>query len=148
MIFPAEFEEKTGFSVLRQQMLNYCLCPLGQEKVNHITFETSPETISTLLLGQSMEMKRILENIPHFPQQYYDDLFLNWIAQAGWHLSRSGNIDALGQFVRNHYRNKEFLRHRRKSNSVPSTGCLCKSNTGYNIICRHWYTALLTMPGR
>ena len=50
MIYPDKFEEKIGFSTIREMLKRGCLSPLGKEKVDQMSFKTSPEQIKEMLL--------------------------------------------------------------------------------------------------
>lgn len=52
-------EEKIDFTLLRNRLHEECSSPLGEELVEQMAFETSPEQIR-LLVGQTAEMKTIL----------------------------------------------------------------------------------------
>ena len=52
-------EEKIDFTLLRARLRQECSSPLGQELVDQMGFQTSPELIRTLV-GQTAEMKTIL----------------------------------------------------------------------------------------
>lgn len=49
MIYPIKFEDKISFTAIRSLLINGCLSPLGQEKVEQMSFQTSPDTIKELL---------------------------------------------------------------------------------------------------
>lgn len=50
MIYPEKFEEKIGFSNIREMLKKGCLSPLGKEKVDQMSFNTSPVIIKEMLL--------------------------------------------------------------------------------------------------
>lgn len=49
VIYPIKFEDKISFTAIRSLLINGCISPLGQEKVEQMTFQTAPETIKELL---------------------------------------------------------------------------------------------------
>ena len=49
MIYPESIEEKLGFDVIRQRVLDYCISELGRNLVQGISFETEPPLIKRLL---------------------------------------------------------------------------------------------------
>ena len=51
MIYPDNFEEKIGFSRIREGLKDLCISPLGRQKADEMTFSTSFEEID-LLTGQ------------------------------------------------------------------------------------------------
>ncbi len=73
MIYPANFEIKSGFAVIRDFLHQRCLVDYSHALVDAISFNTDFETLNRLL-GQSAEMKYLLQFIPGFPQQDYYDL--------------------------------------------------------------------------
>ncbi len=72
MIYPADFEQKLGFNLLRERLKNYCLCELGSAQVAEIMFSNSFEKIQSLLY-QTFEFKSILEKAHVFPSSNYFD---------------------------------------------------------------------------
>ena len=49
MIYPESIEEKVGFDVIRQRILDYCVSELGKKLVNEIRFETDIAIINRSL---------------------------------------------------------------------------------------------------
>ena len=49
MIYPQNFEQKTGFDKVRQLISDKCLSPLGQERVIDMGFESEMDTVSNRL---------------------------------------------------------------------------------------------------
>ena len=45
MIYPTNFEQKTGFDKIRKLLADKCLSPLGQERVADMTFSTNYEEV-------------------------------------------------------------------------------------------------------
>ena len=73
MVFPATFENKTGFDQIRQMLSDYCLCELGKQWLRKLTFQTeSGKIISELNLTE--ELRRILIYEENFPQENYIDV--------------------------------------------------------------------------
>ncbi|MEI7982256.1 MAG: endonuclease MutS2, partial [Bacteroidota bacterium] len=73
MIFPANFEQKLGFDVIRQMLSSYCLSSLGRSRVDQIAFSTDAAEIETML-SRTAEMKQIVQFEDHFPSQDYYDM--------------------------------------------------------------------------
>lgn len=73
MIYPANFELKSGFASIRNTLHDLCLIKHSQNLVNAISFSSDIEIISRLLT-QTAEMKNVLQYVPGFPQQDYYDL--------------------------------------------------------------------------
>jgi len=74
MVFPVEFEQKLGFDQIRQRLKNYCLSPLGIERVEAMNFISDFSTLESLL-KQTLEFKLILETGDEFPASNYADPF-------------------------------------------------------------------------
>jgi len=73
MIFPSNFEDKIGFSRIRELLLKECLSPLGIGHVNRMRFNNQPLLVRKLI-AQLDEFKRILLEKSAFPQQDYIDM--------------------------------------------------------------------------
>ena len=72
MIYPNNFEEKIGFQRVREWLRDLCLSPLGNAKIDEMTFNTSFDAIDALT-GQTAEMRHICLMSSNFPaQDYYD----------------------------------------------------------------------------
>jgi len=84
MIYPPQFEEKIGFSKIRELLNKHCLSDMGRAWVNKLSFSTSFSSID-LWLNQTEEMQRILLADLGIPTQDYFDLRpdLNQIRLAG-----------------------------------------------------------------
>lgn len=72
MVYSELFEDKIGFSTLRQQLFSYCLSNMGREHVEKIRFYSDYKTLQPLL-QQTYEFRNILLSEPQFPQQDYID---------------------------------------------------------------------------
>ena len=73
MIYPDNFEHKTGFDEIRQMLADRCICPLGVQLVDEMQFQTDFAPIEKAL-DQTMEFVSILTNGKSFPDQNYHDL--------------------------------------------------------------------------
>lgn len=73
MIYPQNFEQKTGFDKVRRLISEKCLSPLGEERVAEMDFSASYSTI-TERLEQTDEFVRILHGDVEFPAQYFFDV--------------------------------------------------------------------------
>ncbi len=73
MIYPDNFEHKTGFDEIRQMLADRCICPLGVQLVDDMQFMTEFQTVEKSL-DQTMEFVRILTEGKSFPDQNYHDL--------------------------------------------------------------------------
>ena len=73
MIYPDNFEHKTGFDEIRQMLADRCICPLGVQQVEEMQFQTDFQPIEKAL-DETMEFVRILTEGKSFPDQNYHDL--------------------------------------------------------------------------
>lgn len=73
MIYPLNFEQKIGFDQIRNLIKNKCLCALGEEKVDEMTFSDNFTSINTLL-EQVTEFIKILNGEEDFPNQNFFDV--------------------------------------------------------------------------
>jgi DNA mismatch repair protein MutS2 len=73
MIYPANFEEKTGFEYIKQKLKDLCLGPLGQDAVDEMQFITSHGLLK-IILERVNEFKAICSDEDNFPLEPYEDL--------------------------------------------------------------------------
>ena len=73
MIYPKNFEVKTGFNKIRETIKNYCICDLGKSQVDEMTFSSSFDDIKRDL-NLTAEFKHIIMMSVTFPQDGYFDL--------------------------------------------------------------------------
>ena len=73
MIYPDNFEHKTGFDEIRQMLSDRCICPLGVQIVEQMQFQTDFQAVEKAL-DLTMEFVRILTDGKSFPDQNYHDL--------------------------------------------------------------------------
>ncbi len=73
MIYPANFEIKTGFDQVRDLVKEHCLFAPGRQKVDEMRFITGYEPLKTLL-EQTAEFKEISLFEENFPVDNYHDL--------------------------------------------------------------------------
>lgn len=73
MIYPSNFEQKINFDQIRTLIKNKCLCTLGEEKVDEMSFYDDFLTINTLL-EQVTEFTQILNGEDDFPNQNFFDV--------------------------------------------------------------------------
>lgn len=72
MIYPESFDEKTGFSAIRRMLAEFCLCSLGRQHVENISFLTSCRDIE-MRLQQTDEFRRIMVFDGEFPLGHISD---------------------------------------------------------------------------
>ena len=73
MIYPKNFESKTGFYKIRETLKNLCICDLGRNLVDEMEFSSNFDSIATSL-NQAFEFKNIIMLAKEFPQTNYYDL--------------------------------------------------------------------------
>lgn len=73
MIYPSNFETKTGFDRIRAMIKAKCLCSLGKDKADAICFIENFEQID-LLLNQTEEFRQICLFEENFPVDHFVDL--------------------------------------------------------------------------
>lgn len=74
MIYPENFEIKTGFDQIRKMVKEYCISTLGQYYAHKMRYNTSFNTIQ-LLLNQTEEFRQILITNENFPATNYYNPF-------------------------------------------------------------------------
>lgn len=72
MIYPENFEQKTGFSRIREMLKDNCLCELGQNYVNEISFSSQFEQVSEEV-RVTEELRHILLFNDDFPLNHFID---------------------------------------------------------------------------
>lgn len=73
MIYPSNFEQKTGFDKVRLLVSDRCLSPLGKERVSDMCFSSDYQTVVDRL-EQVREFVCILQGEEEFPTNYYFDV--------------------------------------------------------------------------
>ncbi len=73
MIYPSNFEQKTGFDRIRLLVSDKCLSTLGKERVSEMSFSSDYQVINGRL-EQVGEFVRILQGEDDFPTDYYFDV--------------------------------------------------------------------------
>ncbi len=73
MIYPSNFEIKTGFDQIRELVKHYCLFAPGSQKVDDMKFMSDFARLKTTL-DQTAEFKEICQFEENFPADHYHDL--------------------------------------------------------------------------
>ena len=73
MIYPQNFEQKTGFDKVRSLISEKCLSPLGQEKVAEMGFSSEYNQVNKRL-EQTAEFVKIIQGEDEFPANYFFDV--------------------------------------------------------------------------
>lgn len=73
MIYPQNFEQKTGFDKVRRLISDKCLSPLGQERVAEMEYSADYSTVIERL-EQTDEFVRILHGEQEFPAAFFFDV--------------------------------------------------------------------------
>ncbi|MFW6327211.1 MAG: PQQ-dependent sugar dehydrogenase, partial [Bacteroidota bacterium] len=70
MIYPSNFEIKTGFEKIRELVSRKCLCSLGKDQVNAMTFLTNPDSLHHAL-KLTDEFRQLIQIEQDFPMDNY-----------------------------------------------------------------------------
>jgi DNA mismatch repair protein MutS2 len=73
VIYPKNFETKTGFDKVRQMIRDNCLSPVGVQHAENLPF-TTDATLIRQQLNQTEEFRQLMLEEPGFPSQDYFDL--------------------------------------------------------------------------
>jgi DNA mismatch repair protein MutS2 len=73
MIYPHNLEQKIGFDQIRQLLREKCLCPLGEERVEAMSFADNYQEVRDRLRLVD-ELMHILQEEDDFPAQFFFDL--------------------------------------------------------------------------
>lgn len=73
MIYPQNFEQKTGFDKVRLLLTDKCLSPLGKERVAEMDFSADYQTVFERL-QQTDEFVQILHGDVEFPASFFFDV--------------------------------------------------------------------------
>ncbi len=73
MIYPNNFEQKTGFNEVRAMLRTHCLSPLGKELIDAMAFTTDAAAINTRM-AEIREFRRIQEGQEDFPLDHFFDV--------------------------------------------------------------------------
>jgi DNA mismatch repair protein MutS2 len=70
MIYPENFESKIGFDRIRKLLNEYCLSPMGHEKVDNVRFLDDYDKLNHIL-SATYEFQQILVFEDFFPSEHY-----------------------------------------------------------------------------
>lgn len=73
MIYPVNFEDKIGFTRIREMLSELCLCELGKQNVAGISYLTDFGLMEELIC-QAEEFRQICLMEPNFPVQHFIDV--------------------------------------------------------------------------
>ena len=146
MIYPDKFEDKTGFSAIRLMLAELCMCSLGRQHVDNITFLSGFDEIE-LRLQQTDEFRRILLFGDEFPAGHITDA-TNWLKK----LRLEGTfieLDQLFELKRSLYTARGIMNYFRGKNAdnYPSL-TLLSGTASVPAFVRDRLTALLTKEGK
>jgi DNA mismatch repair protein MutS2 len=118
VIYPLNFEHKIGFDNIRKLLVEKCLSPLGIEQVELMEF-TSDFTTVQVLLSQTDEFIRVLEEEEDFPTNYFYDVrpALRAIRVEGTWLDESTLFD-LSRSLKTIYSIVRFFQKEEEENSA------------------------------
>ncbi len=94
MIYPENFENKIGFTEIRQLLRERCLSTLGKEEVDRLSFSVDARVINNRL-RQVSEFRHIQEMADDFPLRYFYDVrpAVSRIRLEGTHLEEPELFD-------------------------------------------------------
>lgn len=109
MIYPNNFEQKIGYTEIRQMLKGYCLSPLGESLVDEMSFTSDAQQVN-VWMDEIREMQRIGEEEEDFSLEgFFDErealkrvrLEGTWLEEEElWKLRRSlSTIDSLVRFL-------------------------------------------------
>lgn len=110
MIYPRNYEEKTGFNLVREMLKSHCLSTLGRGRVDEMAFTSDTETLNTLM-RQTREMRQIRATDDSFPLDDFTDMrpVLKRIRLEGTHME-AGELFALRRSLDTATRLTDYLR--------------------------------------
>lgn len=73
MIYPDNFEEKTGFDKIRSLVAGNCLSPMGAEMTGEELFRTDKESIMSSIAA-TYEFQQLLKFEQNFPSEHYFEI--------------------------------------------------------------------------
>ncbi len=94
-LYPATFEQKISFDSIRQKLKGYCLCPLGEEKVDEMNFSVRFQHISDQLSQTSEMLQLVSSEIEEMPVGDFFDIrsSLSRVHAEGMYLDESEIFD-------------------------------------------------------
>ena len=125
MIYPQNFEQKTGFDKIRQLISNKCLSSLGKERVDDIIFLSDINFI-TEKLEQTHEFVQILNDENSFPADYFIDVrhSLKRIHPEGTFLEEKELFDLKRSLQTIYDITRFFKTHKESKSSTENTSAL------------------------
>ena len=73
MIYPQDFENRIEFDAVRRMLKECCLCQIGRERVDDMSFLTDYRAVDTRL-NEVVEFMRLLQVEDAFPGDFYFDV--------------------------------------------------------------------------
>jgi DNA mismatch repair protein MutS2 len=94
VIYPSNFETKTGFDLIRDKIKDYCLFEPGKKKVDGMNFSVRPDEIR-MNLSLTSEFRLICQFEDTFPVSHYIDTTASLVKAkiAGTHLTEEEVYD-------------------------------------------------------
>lgn len=115
MIYPKTFEQKIGFDKIRLLLKERCLCTLGKEETDNITFSDDSDVINEWQ-QQTREFRRLKATNDDFPMQYFFDMrpAVARLRLEGTHIEENELFD-LRRSLETIYQIVKYLRGNEKS---------------------------------
>lgn len=124
MIYPHNFESKTGFNKIRELLSSYCISSLGQELVDSLTFSTNVDEVNTWH-EQTKEFRQLISEHDDFPMVNFYDIreCITRIKPENTHLEEDEVWDLMRSLdTIDHI--KKYLCKEECSSSYPALVCL------------------------
>ena len=114
MIYPKTFEQKIGFDKIRVLLKERCLCTLGKEETDNISFSDDPDIINEWQ-QQTREFRRLKATNDDFPMQYFFDMrpAVARLRLEGTHIEE-GELFDLRRSLETIYQIVKYLRGKQK----------------------------------
>lgn len=115
MIYPKTFEQKIGFDKIRLLLKERCLCTLGKEETDNISFSDDSDVINEWQ-QQTREFRRLKATNDDFPMQYFFDMrpAVARLRLEGTHIEENELFD-LRRSLETIYQIVKYLRGNEKS---------------------------------
>jgi DNA mismatch repair protein MutS2 len=127
MIYPVSFEEKTGFSQVRQFVSNYCISAMGRENVSRMSLSVSREDILHSL-QQVSEFRHLLLFDDPFPARDFHDSrpVLQHLRVDGTYIELEA-LRLLRDFIQAIIQVFHYFQSREEKKNYPTLWALCET---------------------
>lgn len=138
MIYPKNYENKIGFSEIRKQLRGNCLCTLGWELVNEMTFITDINIINEKI-SQIKEFRALKDNEEELPLQYFYDVrqYVARLRLKGTHMEETELFELMRALCTIHDIKKCLKKESEEDTNYPTLWKLAKDTNTYHEIVRN-----------